>query len=232
MADISALKDMRIHKIRVFSIQKIIDISCDDSKLRYIDEFQRFVNGGLSSRYDNNQLVNNPGISELCNSIEATTTDVHFLIYHRLRKPLITLVRYLGHLGSATLAAGAIAAMLQLTPLFRTPFFLGALFGGAIMGFLVNRNARDLTALLVWIVPLAWLIYGIRDSTASYSQAWAHQSRSAYVWDNFFGTRCSGSECLDELLFTTPFLSSISYSVTSYLVSRKASPQPDDGVNP
>jgi len=126
-------------------------------------------------------------------------------------------------LGSATLAAGAISAMLQLTLLFRAPFFLGALLGGAIMGYLVNRNVRDLMALLVWLVPLAWLIYGIRDFTASYSEVWAHQSRSAYIWDNFFGTRCSGSECLNELLFTTPFLSSISYSVTSYVMSRKAS---------
>jgi hypothetical protein len=78
------------------------------------------------------------------------------------------LVRYLGHLGSATLAAGVIAAMLQLT--LRTPLFLGALLGGAIMGYLVNRNVRDLTALLVWLIPLAWLIYGIRDATASYSE--------------------------------------------------------------
>jgi hypothetical protein len=128
-------------------------------------------------------------------------------------------------LGCATLAAGAIAAMLQVTLPFRIPFFLGALLGGAIMGYLVNRNVRDLTALLVWLLPLAWLIYGISESAMSYSHAWAHQSRSAYIWDNFFGTRCSGSECLDELLFTTPFLSSISYSVTSYIMSRKANPQ-------
>jgi len=46
-----------------------------------------------------------------------------------LKEALITLVKYLGHLGSATLAAGAIAAMLHLTPLFRAPFFLGALLG-------------------------------------------------------------------------------------------------------
>jgi len=129
-------------------------------------------------------------------------------------------------LGSATLAAGVLAAMLQLT--LRTPVFLGAILSGAIMGYLVNRNARDLTALLVWLIPLAWLIYGIRDSTSSYSEIWAHQSRSAYIWDNFFGMSCSGSECLNELLFTTPFLSSISYSVTSYLVSRKANLQPDN----
>ena len=31
------------------------------------------------------------------------------------------------------------------------------------MGYPVNRNVRDLTAFLVWLVPLAWLIYGIRD---------------------------------------------------------------------
>lgn len=141
-----------------------------------------------------------------------------------LKKALITLVRYLGHLGSATLAAGIIAAAVEITVPFRDPFFLGALFGGAIMGYLVNRNVRDLTALLVWLLPLAWLIYGISESAMSYSQAWAHQSRSAYIWDNFFGTLCSGSGCLDELLFTTPFLSSISYSVTSYIMSRKANP--------
>ena len=134
----------------------------------------------------------------------------------------IKLVRYLGHLGSATLAAGIIAAAVEITVPFRDPFFLGALLGGAIMGYLVNRNARDLTALLVWLVPLAWLIYGISESATSYSQAWAHQSRSAYIWDKFFGTRCSGSECLDELLFTTPFLSSVSYSITSYFASLKA----------
>jgi len=58
-------------------------------------------------------------------------------------------------LGSATLAAGAIAAMLQLTPLFRTPFFLGALLVVANTGYLVNRNVRDLTAILVWLDPLA-----------------------------------------------------------------------------
>src|SRR5258708_2028530 len=129
------------------------------------------------------------------------------------------LVRYLGHLGSATLAAGVIAAILEIAVPFRDPFFLGALFGGAIMGYLVNRNMRDLAALLVWLVPLAWLIYGIRDSAASYSEAWAQQSRSAYIWDTFFGTHCGGSECLNELLFTAPFLSSVSYSITAYFAS-------------
>jgi hypothetical protein len=79
---------------------------------------------------------------------------------------------------------------------------------------------RDLTGLLVWLVPLAWLIYGISESAMSYSQAWAHQSRSAYIWDNFFGTHCSGTECLNELLFTAPFLSSVAYSLTAYFVSK------------
>ena len=132
------------------------------------------------------------------------------------------LVRYLGHLGSATLAAGVIAVILSfmLSGVFKEPLLPGALFGGAIMGYLVNRNMRDLAALLVWLVPLAWLIYGIRDSAASYSEAWAQQSRSAYIWDTFFGTHCGGSECLNELLFTAPFLSSVAYSITAYFASR------------
>jgi len=130
------------------------------------------------------------------------------------------IIRYLGHFGSATLAAGVIAVVLEVTMPFRDPFFLGALLGGAIMGYLVNRNMRDLTALLVWIIPLAWLIYGIRDSSAHYSEVWSHQSQSAYIWDSFFGTHCGGSECMNELLFTAPFLSSVSYSITAYFASR------------
>jgi hypothetical protein len=129
-------------------------------------------------------------------------------------------VRYLGHFGSATLAAGVTAGILEVTAPFRNPFFLGALLGGAIMGYLVNRKVRDVAALLVWLVPLAWLIYGIRDSSASYSEAWTQQSRFAYIWDNFFGTHCSGSECLNELLFTAPFLSSVTYSITAYFASK------------
>jgi hypothetical protein len=132
------------------------------------------------------------------------------------------IVRYLGHFGSATLAAGIIGVILSfmLSGIFKEPLLPGALLGGAIMGYLVNRNVRDIAALLVWLVPLAWLFYGIRDSAAYYSEAWAQQSRSAYIWDNFFGTHCSGSECLNELLFTAPFLSSVAYSITAYFASR------------
>jgi hypothetical protein len=131
-------------------------------------------------------------------------------------------VRYLGHLGSATLAAGIIGVILSfmLSGIFKEPLLPGALLGGAVMGFLVNRNGWDVTALVVWLVPLAWLIYGIRDSSASYSEAWGQQPRSAYIWDTFFGTHCSGSECLNELLFTAPFLSSVAYSITAYFASK------------
>lgn len=61
------------------------------------------------------------------------------------------LVRYLGHLGSATLATGVIAVCLSfmLSGVFKEPLLPGALLGGAIMGYLVNRNMRDATALLV-----------------------------------------------------------------------------------
>jgi hypothetical protein len=150
------------------------------------------------------------------------------MLYHRQnttlsKKHLVMLpVRYLGHLGSATLAAGIIWMILSLmlSGLFREPLLPAALLAGAIMGYLVNRNMRDLSARLVWIIPLVWLIYGIHDDTGSFSQAWAHQSRSAYIWDNFFGTHCSGTECLNELLFTAPFLSSVAYSLTAYFVSK------------
>jgi hypothetical protein len=114
---------------------------------------------------------------------------------------VMLLVRYLGHLGSATLAAGIIAAAVEITVPFRDPFFLGALFGGAIMGYLVNRNVRDLTGLLVWLVPLAWLIYGISESAMSYSQAWAISPGL-----HTFGTTSLGRAVADQSAWTNFFL--------------------------
>jgi hypothetical protein len=150
------------------------------------------------------------------------------MLYHRQnttlsKKHLVMLpVRYLGHLGSATLAAVIISVILDflLSSAIKEPRLLSALIAGAIMGYLVNRNMRDLSARLVCIIPLVWLIYGIHDDTGSFSQAWEHQSRFAYICDNFFGTNCSGTECLNELLFTAPFLSSVAYSLTAYFVSK------------
>lgn len=136
------------------------------------------------------------------------------------------LVRHVGHLGSATLAAGVISVILSVVLDFLLPrgidesLSLSPLFAGAIVGYLVNRNMRDLSARLVWIIPLVWLVYGIQDATGSFSQAWANKSLSAYIWDNFFGTHCGGTECLNEILFTAPFLSSISYSITAYFASQ------------
>jgi hypothetical protein len=139
----------------------------------------------------------------------------------------LLLVRFLGHLGSATLAAGVMGVILSFTlpRVFKEPLLPFALIAGVIMGYLVNRNMRDLTARWVWIIPLVWLAYGILDSTRFYSTAWSHQSRFADIWDNFFGTRCSGSECMNEFLFTAPFLSSISYSITACFASKKIDDQ-------
>jgi hypothetical protein len=132
------------------------------------------------------------------------------------------MVRYVGHLGSATLAAGVISVILEILLPRGTSasFSLSPLLAGAIMGYLVNRKMRDLSARWVWIIPLVWLVYGIQDATGSFSQAWAHESLSAYIWDNFFGTHCSGTECLNKLLFTAPFLSSVAYSITAYFISK------------
>ena len=163
------------------------------------------------------------GLEKVIRLEHADCSCRHALSRKKLMNRPSIIVRYLGHVFSATLAAGVIGAIIYFTlsMVLREPLLPAALLGGAIMGYLVNRNGWDVTVLLVWLVPLAWLIYGIRDSSASYSEAWAHQSRSAYIWDNFFGTHCSGSECLNEFLFTAPFLSSISYSITAYFASKK-----------
>jgi hypothetical protein len=83
------------------------------------------------------------------------------MLYHKAeycvsKKHIFMLVRYLGHLGSATLAAGLIGVILSatLSGMFKERLFFTMLLAGAIMGYLVNRKMRDLSARLVWIIPL------------------------------------------------------------------------------
>ena len=107
-----------------------------------------------------------------------------------------------------------------------TAFLLGYFVAGRIL------NGRAAT--FVWIIGLAWMVFGIYDETRYWSASWSpEKTRWGYALANFFGptVKCSGSECLAELLFTTPFTASITYSIGAYLRRlRKTSRYPDSSV--
>lgn len=97
-----------------------------------------------------------------------------------------------------------------------TAFLLGYFAAGLIF------NGRAAT--FIWIIGLAWMLLGMYDTTRHWSASWSvEKTRWGYMLANLFGPtlKCSDSECLGELLFTTPFTASITYSIAAYLRNRR-----------
>ena len=86
--------------------------------------------------------------------------------------------------------------------------------------FVADRILNGRAATFVWIIGVAWMVFGIYDTTRYWSASWSpEKTRWGYALANLFGptVKCSGSECLGELFFTTPFAASITYSVGACL---------------
>jgi hypothetical protein len=94
-----------------------------------------------------------------------------------------------------------------------------------LLGYFAARHIfQGRAATFIWIIGLAWMIFGIYDTTRNWSASWSpEKTRWGYMLANLFGPtlKCSGSECLGELLFTTPFIASITYSVGAFLRKRR-----------
>jgi len=69
-----------------------------------------------------------------------------------------------------------------------------------------------------------WLAFGIYGETRLWSASWSGETtRLQYAFAEFFGptSKCSGSECLNEVFFTMPFVASVMYSFGAYLRGRR-----------
>ena len=93
------------------------------------------------------------------------------------------------------------------------------------LGYFVSLSIfNGRAATFVWIIGLAWMMFGIYDTTRYWSAGWSpEKTRWGYMLANLFGPtlKCSGSECLGEVFFTTPFTASITYSIGAYLAKRR-----------
>lgn len=103
-----------------------------------------------------------------------------------------------------------------LGAIFKEPIVPAAIVGGGLLGYLVNKKMVDLSASFVWILPSIWLFREILDTAKTFSPSWAGTNLSSYIWDNYFGSQCGGSECLNEVLFSAPCVAAIAYSVTAF----------------
>ncbi len=95
-----------------------------------------------------------------------------------------------------------------------------------LLGYFVSPRVRKgQAATFVWVVGLLWLIYGMYDSVGYWSASWSpEKTRWAYMLADLFGPtdKCSGSECMGELIFTTPFAASVMYSIAAYIRKRRS----------
>lgn len=89
---------------------------------------------------------------------------------------------------------------------------------GLFLGFFMNRHFRHRTAYLIWTCGLLWITYGLLTA-GSWRHDWSSRMVEARI--DLFPLRqgeCGTTECLGVLLFTWPFVNSITYSIGAALV--------------
>jgi hypothetical protein len=85
--------------------------------------------------------------------------------------------------------------------------------------FIAYRVLGGRSASWAWLAGVLWLLVGIWDITRFWSASWSpEKTRWGYMLANLFGPslKCSGTECLYELFYTTPFAASVMYSIGAY----------------
>jgi hypothetical protein len=95
-----------------------------------------------------------------------------------------------------------------------------------LLGYFVSfRLFGEKMASWIWLLGIAWLLFGIHSLVSTWDPRWDRVGRWQSVINNLFGksSNCSNRECLGEFMFTTPFVSSVTYSLGAFLRSRKIS---------
>jgi hypothetical protein len=99
-----------------------------------------------------------------------------------------------------------------------------------LLGYFVSyRFLSARVAIWTWAIGVAWLVVGVYELTSHWSASWSpEKTRWGYAIANLFGStlKCSGSECLYEVFFTTPFAASVLYSIGAFLRKRQLSTAP------
>ena len=90
-----------------------------------------------------------------------------------------------------------------------------------LLGYFVSFRILSLRAATwTWTLGLVWLLVGVHELSSHWSAWWSpEKTLRGYVLANLFGPtlKCSGSECLYEVVLTTPFAASIMYSIGAYI---------------
>jgi len=85
------------------------------------------------------------------------------------------------------------------------PYFLLPIFFSFCLGSIVFRFSKHSSAAWAWVLPGTILLLNILPSMSDRS--------GQGIIQNYFGRDCGSNECLDQLLFTAPFYTSVAYSL-------------------
>ncbi len=104
------------------------------------------------------------------------------------------------------------------------PYFPVQIVFALILGWLLGRALRHRSMVWVWVLPLAILCYSVVTArvlipTSVLARPGVIQSRLSH----YFGWGCQPvAHCLEQLLITMPFYSSLAYSMGAFLVRKMA----------
>jgi hypothetical protein len=89
-----------------------------------------------------------------------------------------------------------------------------------LLGYFFSGRIAPKAASATWIVGVLWMTYGIHDMIRNWSPVWSTEAtRWSYAVANLFmpTSACSGTECLGEFVYTTPFTASLTYAFGSWI---------------
>jgi hypothetical protein len=96
------------------------------------------------------------------------------------------------------------------------PYSIFITIAALILGFYLSPVIlKGKGAAWTWIVGVLWLAFNFFDLAKDWSPGWSSAAdRWAYAVNDLFGKtgQCSGSECLGELIVTTPCSVAVAYS--------------------
>jgi hypothetical protein len=104
------------------------------------------------------------------------------------------------------------------------PYFPVQIIFGFILGWLLGRTLRHRSMVWVWVLPLAILVYSLATATTltpEWTSVLAKPGVGQSRFSHYFGWGCRPAErCLDQMLITMPFYSSLAYSAGAVLARK------------
>ncbi len=104
------------------------------------------------------------------------------------------------------------------------PYFPVQIIFALILGWLLGRALRHRSMVWVWVLPLAILCYSLLTARVLIPTSILIRPSVIQSWfSHYFGWGCRPADhCLDQLLITMPFYSSLAYSLGAFLARRMA----------